>query len=293
MGSGGSSSDNTIRYAPYLEKAHGQLLNHGGSDTPDLSVMDVFNAALNQAPYADYTPLYVNDAFFGDGYEIKNFPTLFDMFGKFMGGIDVCDLYGKIYENIVHAPEINEAVSAQAALLDDDIKANVMPRYLAGMRDINSVMASSFIIGKSIIEDARVKSINKFASEIRLRAVDAAVSMWGTHLKWNQSVTTTYADLFKLYYSSALEVDRTNLEYATKAELWNLNLFDNVRAMLGAMSGSAAASGANEPSQAAKSIGGVMSGAASGAMIGSAVPGIGTTIGAGVGAVMGLASSFF
>ena len=126
-----------------------------------------------------------------------------------------------------------------------------------------------------------------------MRAVDAAVSMLGTHLKWNQSVTTTYADLFKLYYSSALEVDRTNLEYATKAELWNLNLFDNVRAMLGAMSGAAGATGANEPSQAAKSVGGMMSGAASGAMMGSAVPGIGTAMGAGIGAVMGLASSFF
>ncbi len=284
--SGGSSGDNTVRYAKYLESAHSALLNHSGSDSPDLSVIDVFNAALNNSPYEDYVPLYVDDAFFGNDYEIKNFPSLWDMYGKFMGGFDVCDLYGEIYENIVHGPEINAAVSAQAALLDDDIEANVLPRFLGGMRDINSVMSSSFIIGKAIVEDARVKSINKFQSDIRLKAVDAAIKVWDKHLDWNKNVVTVYADLFKLYYATKMDVDKTNLEYATKDELWNLHLFDDVRAMLGAMTGSPAAVGKNEPSQTSKAIAGLASGTATGAMIGG-MPG------AIIGGTLGLAMSFF
>lgn len=287
--SGGSSGSKEVRYAPYLESAHSELLNHGGSDTPNLSFIDVFNATLNKSPYADYTPLYYTDAFFGSGYEIKNFPTLYDMFGKFMGGIDVCDLYGEIYENIVHSPEINEAVSAQAALLDDDIEAKVLPRFLAGMRDINSVMSTSFVIGKGIIEDARVKAINKFASEIRLKAVDATIKVWERHLEWNKAVVQTYGEYAKLYYTVAMDVDRTNLEYAAKHELWNINLFDYARGILGAMQGAAASTGGgNEPSKVQGVIGGAMSGAAAGAMATGGNP-----IGAVVGGVLGLAASFF
>jgi len=283
---GGGSADNTIRYAPYLEAAHSQLLNHKGADTPALSVIDVFNATINQSPYGDYVPLYINDAFFGHGYEMKNFPSLFDLFGKFLAGVDICDLFGQIYENIVHGAEIEAAIRAQAEELDADIQTSVMPRFLAGMRDINSVIASSFVIGKAVIEDARVRSINKFASEIRLKAVDATIKVWERHLDWNKNVATVYADLFKLYYDKSMEVDARNLEYASKDKLWNLNLFDDVRAVLGAMGGAASAGGKNEPSQVSKSVGGALSGAAAGSMI---APGIGTV----VGGVLGLAASFF
>lgn len=285
--SSGGNSQSTVRFAEYLENAHKDLLNNDGADGATLSVVGCMNTAFGASPYGGYAVPAVDDAFFGDGYKIENFPSLYDMFGRFMGGLDICDLWAYMYENVVHAPEIDNAVSAHAALLDDDIQTKIMPRFLAGMRDINSVMASSFIIGKSIIENARVKSVNDFAGQIRLKAVDASIKVWERHLEWNKSVIASYGEYAKQYYNTREMVDRTKMEFDTKGLLWDLNLFDYGRALLGAMQGGAAATGGgNEPSQVAKSVGGALSGAATGAMVGGPV-------GAVVGGAIGLAASFF
>lgn len=299
MGSKGSSApDNTVRFAPYLEAAHKDLLNKSGSDSAALSVVRAFNQALDKSPYRVYEKRYqtdfADDAFFGAGHKLSDYPALFDMFGKFMAGVDICDLWGEVYEDIVRGPEIENAIAAHAALLDDDVQSKIMPRFLAGMRDINSVMSSSFVIGKAIIEDARVKSIDRFGSEIRLRGIDVSIKMWERHLDWNKAVVGSYAEYTKFYYLTAMDVDKTALDYKAKDILWNLNLFDYTRAMLGAMTGAAAASGTpGKPSQLQSSISGAMSGAAAGAMVGSVVPGIGTGVGAVVGGLIGLGASFF
>lgn len=303
-GSGTSSStggdtQSTVRYAPYLEAFHSQILNHGGSDTPDSSFADIFNLTLNASPYVDYEQLDIDEGFFGMTvadptvtYEIKNFPSLWDMFGKFMGGLDVHDLWGQIYEDVIQGPEIENAVTAQSELLQDEIDTNVMPRFLAGMRDINSVQSTAFVVGKSIIQSAHVKSINKFSSQIRLQALSISNEQWSRHLSWDESVIRTFADIFKLYYATRLDMDRANLEYLAKDAMWNINLFENARSILGAMTGSAATSqSGNEPSTAQKAIGGALSGAAAGAMVGPML-GASALTGGIVGGLLGLGSAF-
>ena len=299
-------SDNTVRFAPYLEKAHSKLLDHEGSDEPIVSFIDAFNATickhpgfgddfnedLIESPYSGYEVIDIDEGYFGIRtddpsltYEMKNYPSLWDMFGKFMAGLDVHDLWGQIYEDVIQGPEIENAVVAQSALLQDDIDTMVMPKFLAGMRDINSVQSTTFVIGKAIIQGAHVKSINKFSSQIRMHALSISNEQWANHLKWDESVIRSYTEMFKLYYASRLDMDRTNLEYPTKDLMWNVNLFENARAILGAMSGSAATVTGNEPSQASKAIGGAMMGAAGGAMVGGGP-------GAVIGGVLGFASSF-
>lgn len=291
-GGDSESSQTTVRYAPYLEAFHSRILDHGGSDSPDLSFIDAFNVALGMSPYGAYEQVDVDEGFFGMTtddptvtYEIKNFPSLWDMFGKFMGGLDIHDLWGQIYEDVIQGPEITNAVTAQSDLLQDDIDTQVMPRFLAGMRDINSVQATTFVIGKAIIQDAHVKSMNKFSTQIRLHALSISNEQWIKHLDWDKTVVTVFAEMFKLYYTARIDVDRANLEYQAKDGMWDVNLFENARAILGAMAGSAAATPQNEPSQAQKAIGGAMSGAAAGAMI------AGPT-GAIIGGVLGLATAF-
>jgi hypothetical protein len=83
-------------------------------------------------------------------------------------------------------------------------------------------------------------------------------------------------------------MDKANLDYPTKDLMWNVNLFENARAILGAMTGSAATTSGNEPSQASKAIGGAMMGAAGGAMM---MPG-NPLMGGLVGGALGFASSF-
>jgi len=282
MGGGGGDSETTVRYAPYLESVHKELLDHDGSDTPALSMIDVYNATLNQSPYGLGLPSIstVEASFFGPDYSISSFPALWDMFGRFLGALDVCDLWGFMYENVIHAPEIERAVTAHSAVLSHDIESTVLPRFNAGMRDINSVMASSFVIGRSLIEQERVRDVNKFQADIRIAALAEATKMWISHLDWNKDVIRIYNDMNKQYYLTSMDTTEAHYGHLAKHAMWNMNLFENMRAFLGALGGGTATSSQNEPSKTQKALGGAMAGASMGMMTGNPLL-------AGVGAIVG------
>lgn len=287
-----------VRYAPYLEAVHEKFL---GSGSPTLDFVQVFNLTLGQSPYAGYEDVDIDEGFFGISvtdpdvtYEIRNFPSLWDMFGKFMAGLDLHDLWGQIYEDVVQGSEINNAVSAHSAMLQDEIDTNVLPRFLAGMRDINSVQATTFVVGKAIIQDAHVKAVNDFGTKLRIQAMNIAQDQWAKHLDWNKNVIVVFSEMMKLYYSARMDIDRNQLEYATKDAMWDINLFENARNILGAMAGGAASVTGNEPSTAQKVLGGAMSGGAAGATVGAAMGMAGLSLATfGIaGAAIGIASIF-
>jgi len=281
--------DTTVRYAPYLESAHSSILNHAGADSPTSSFIDIFNVTLGASPYADYESIDLSDAFFSDGYSIGDFPSLWDMFGKFMAGLDLHDLWSQTYDDVLDGGEIANAVAAQSAVLLDELDSAVFPRFDAGMRDINAVQSSAFIIGRAnILEDGYLKAINKFQAQIRLHVLDVSVQIWNKHVDWNEAVIRVYGELFKLYYSLRMDAERDALEYQAKDAMWDINLFENARAMLGALTGAAATADKNEPSTMQKAVGGAMSGAAAGYMASSGNP-----VGAVIGGALGLAASLF
>lgn len=246
MGGGKGSSTQTVRYAPYLEEIHQRYLDDHGAETPSTNFTAVFNTALGKSPYT-YPATDVDKGFFGlrdDDptltYEIENFPSLWDMFGKFIAGLDVHDLWSDIYEDVVHGPDVQAVVSAHAADTQDSIDQDVLPKFLAGMRDINAVQSTAFIIGKALIQDSHVREVNKFSADIRAKAIDNSVTMWSRHLDWSQSVIKVYGEMFRLYYGTKNEMDNTDMERAAKNSLWDLGLFENAKSFIGAMHGAAA-----------------------------------------------------
>lgn len=293
-GSSGNSEVTEVRYAPYLEAAHEEILNStGGDGLGGHSVFEAIHASIGQSPYSTYSSVDVDEGFFGyvEGtsttYEISNFPSLFDMYGKFMAGLDVCDLWGTMYENVVQGGEITDAVTAHSEIVQDELDTTIVPRFLAGMRDINAVQSSAFVTGKALIANAHLKNINEFQAKIRLNAIQTSAIMWAKHLDWNREVMAVYSGMFGQYYSTSKEMVGTNLEYAIKDELWDLSVLDHGRAAIGAMAGAAAAKIEPEPSQARKALGGAMSGAA----MGGAMTG-GSPLGAVIGGLLGAAASF-
>ena len=202
MAGGGSKSGKTeIRYAPYIESKH----------TSFLTALQGFRiAATGNSPYANYTDIEVEDAFFGVGYAISSFPSLYDMYGKFMAGLDIEVLYDQIFEDTVNSPVVSNLVAAEAALIDDEININSLPRFQTGMRDINSVMSSSFVIGKALIEDTRTKMVSKFSAELKYRLIPVVQDRWSKHLDWNKGVIGAYVELMKLYYSAKTDINEVN-----------------------------------------------------------------------------------
>jgi hypothetical protein len=264
--------------------------------------------AMVQNPFTAYVDIEVDDAFFGAGYIISSFLSLYDMFGKFMAGLDIEVLYDQIFESTVNTPEVNALVAAESAMMDDDIETNSLPRLQTGLRDMNSVLSSTFIIGKALIEDAKAKALSKFSAGLKYALIPAAQARWSTHLEWNKGVVGVYAEIMKFYFSTKVDTDEINYSMAAKEALWPFTLLDFERAALGTLQG---ASNSKEnvagASMTSRVIGGALSGAAMGAMAGSHISAtsgasLSSGVGAGasyagagavVGAVLGAAAAYY
>lgn len=282
MGSGGGSSGkqtNTIRYADYIESQHKDFLN---------KVAESRDLIINDSPFAGYVDVEYLPGFFGIGFTIASFPSLYDMFGKFMAGLDVDALFDQILDQSINSSVIDDRVSVHGVDLEDDIEQNAMPRFTTGMRDINAVVSSSFIIGRALMETQRTKAISKYDAELRAAMLPLATTRWQAHLEWNKSVVNTYAEIMKLYFSVAMDIDNHNYTMAAKDKLWPFTVLDYERACLGALQGATKASqDVAGASTAQKAIGGAMTGAAAGMMVSGGNP-----IGGVIGGVLGLASAF-
>lgn len=273
----------TVRYAGYIESKHQGFLNE---------ILARRNAVIDESPFDGYTDIVVEDAFFGAGYGIASFPSLNDMYGKFMAGLDIDALYDQIFGQTINAAAVGNVVKTEAALLDDYIENTSLPRFKASKRNIGSVLSTAFLTGQAMIEDGAVKSLAKFDAELRYRLIPVAAERWRSHLDWNKATVLTYAEIMKLYYSVKMDVDEMNYSMAAQNLLWPFTVLDYERAAIGALQGAKTTKGRAGASQLQKSVSGALSGAAAGAMIGSVVPGIGTGAGALVGGAMGLAASF-
>jgi len=282
---GDGDSTTTVRFAPYIEERHQSFLE---------SIYSHRLAVEDDSPFDGFSDIVIDAAFFGTGYTIASFPSLYDMYGKFMAGLDIDTLFSQIFEDTVNAPEINDLVAAESTLLDDEITEKILPPILTGSRDINSVLSSTFIVAKSIPRDTQLKLISKFSAEAKYRVISVAVDRWKTHLDWNKNIVMSYAEIMKLFFSAKMDIEDFNYSMVAKNKLWPFTVLEYERAALGALTG---ATTANKEvaggSKAQKAIGGALGGAAAGAYVGSVVPGIGTAVGAVVGGVLGLASSMF
>jgi len=285
---GGSSSHRnttqtgTLRYAPYVEAYHETFLDLTHSKTV---------AVLEDSPFDGYVPIEVDDAFFSIGYAISDFPSLYDMFGKFMAGFDVEILWGYIFEDSLNSSEINSTVSSEMKLIDDNIIKNTLPDFQIMMRGINSVMSSSFVIGKSVIENARVKALSKISTEAKFQMIPGVQEKFNSSLNWDKKTVTTYAEAMKLYYMTKMHVDNDNYKYDAQDKLWPFTVLDFERSALGALQGSVRFQKIQEiKKRSALSKGLVIASyTATGAYIGSVIPGLGTIVGAVIGFIIGLA----
>jgi len=260
-GGGGGDSQNTVRYAPYIEAKHTAFLN---------TVAASRIAVIDDSPFDGYTDIEVDDAFFGAGYLISSFPSLYDMYGKFMAGLDIESLWDQIFEDTVNSSVATDLVSAEAALMDDDIDTNVIPRLQTGMRNINAVMSSSFVVGKAIVEDARVKSLSKFSAGSKFSLIPIASARWSTHPEWNKSVVGLYSEMLKFYFSAKTDIDEVNYSMAVKDRLWPFTVLDFERAAIAALQGAVnSKTDVAGASTTAKVLSGALSGAAMGALVGS------------------------
>lgn len=285
MGSSGGSSSggdstNTIRYASYIETRHQTFLADSAAYT---------NSAVANNPYDTFTDIPVDAGFFGTGYILASFPALFDVYGKFVAGLDIDALWEEILASTTNSPAAKNLVVAESALLDDELDSSVLPKFMTGMRDLNATMSSTFVNGKALLIDSKQKAIGKFSAELKWKLVGIAQDRYKAHIAWNIEVVNQYANLFNTYFSSKNNMTRLNYEFKAKGALWDLDVLDYHRANLGALQGAIkqTSNQSSSGSTATGVLGGALSGAAAGGMMTGGNP-IGMVAGGIIGGVASL-----
>lgn len=265
-GGGGGGSDtqtNYIRYAPYVESRHQSFLTEVATRRSTIG-------RPGDSPYRSYSGPDLNLIFFGTGSTIGSFTALYRQYDVLFTDYDEDEAYRLLFDNTMSSSQTKDLIKAQRQALSDDLEAEALPRLMLGARDVNAMQGSTYIVAKAMLEEARLKEVNKFAADTRYKMINVAMDRWKIALTWRQQKFKQYQDLHKFYLASMF--DFTSQEYGMKAKdvLWPFTVLEHERAALGALQGAKTNThvAGDEGGGVAGALGGALSGAAAGAMIG-------------------------
>jgi hypothetical protein len=229
MGGGNSTSawrSHEQRFAPYIENRHADLINTTAAYRASI---------IAEYPYADYVDQNFNEVFFGVGYAIADFPSLYDMYGKFMAGFDVESLWNKNFSTATTLEELDEKTRKVIVDKDENLIHETLPEFKLKMRELGAVNCSSFIIGKAQIESNRTKILSTISADTKFKMLKEAENKFVKELNWNQDVIKGYSEMMKFYYMTAATVTDANYTFAAKNVLWPMEVLDFERSVFNAM----------------------------------------------------------
>jgi len=338
MGGGGSSGK--VSYPNYIETTHLDWLVSSAATTmtANLSVTDALNTGFGANPYTAITAYDPATPITALLASVDSFSALADAFIvsqvvdptlEVTPGITVPGAVANPVTVLTDA-NITADTAAHAAVItalkDNQLTSDIMPRFEAGMRDINAVMSSAFVVGRAIIESEATLEITrqsaKHDSQLRLaarptdvQAADVAVKIGAINLErskvelaehelelknaelilsaitgrleFQKSVMMATIESQRIKIVALKEQEDRDLEIDNLDAMWELQLFTHAGNLLAAPAGGTAIPG-KTGSAAASAIGGALSGAAMGAMAGATKGSIGGPAGAAVGGVVGL-----
>ena len=288
-GGGGSSGD--VDFPDYMKTFHGRALDGSGADTPTSSIVDIINASLGNSPFAAATA-YDPDT------DITAYEAAISGFDTLIAGIDEATDWAALFTQAetsidgVSDDDIDDDVDAFADELDDEITTKVLPRFEAGMRDINAVVSSAFVIGRANIEGFRDRDVARHASKLRLgvvadrqksyvMATEQMLRLLIARYGWEESYMRTVIEAKRIKIVAKKEEVDENLKIGEDDATWDLELYQYGANLLASIGSGTMVPKTNKPSRTSSVIGGAMAGATAGSMVS---PGWGTAIGAVVGA---------
>ena len=286
---GGGGGSGAINYPDYMEAWHSMALDDSGADTLTRSLTDVMDAAIGNSPWATAT-IYNPDAelalMIAAPDELQNLVTLLS------NGTTLDTLIADILDHT----RVDDAVTEYSADLGARLTAEVLPRFESGMRDINAVVSSAFVIGRAIIEDGQTRQVAKYSADLHMRAFsNDALQVIGMKLQYQQVASSMIIEANRMKIVAKKEETDGNNKIEEQDALWDIEVFQYGGNLLAGIGG-----GTVNPkedvtrSKLGSAIGGAMSGAVAGAMYGATEGAlVGSAPGALIGGILGAASSLF
>ena len=283
---GGGGGSGKVSYPSYLEDWHAMALDDTGVDTLTSSMTDIMDAAIGSSPWTGQTA-YDPDT---DLTSLIAAPNVLQTLVTLLSSGTTLDT---LISDVLDQSRIDDSVTEYAADLDARLTAEVLPRFEAGMRDINAVVSRAFVIGRALIEENQDRQVAKYSADLHMKAFsDDAIRVIGLKLEYQKAVSQMLAEAYRIKIVAKKEETDTNIKLDEEDALWDLEVFQYGANLVASIGGGTVKPFTDQASTAQSMIGGALSGAAAGAMVGSTVPGIGTVAGAIGGGVLGAASSF-
>ncbi len=295
---GGGSSSGKIKYPAYMEAFHGSMLDNGGADTFTNSVVDAINAAYGSSPFDSVVA-------FDPVTELTAMDSALCAFDAAVNALDNDDDWEsamtaarvEIDTNVVSTAYIDADVAEFSDLLDDERDTKILPRFKAGMANINAAMSSSFVMGEAIIEAFGARDVSKYSKELRMKlnwqrnemivkAAETMLSNLMSRIGYERDVAHYRIEMNRLSIAAYKEQDDRDMWLDEQDALWDVSLFAYGGNALAAIAGAAASTREKGPSQAQSAVSGAVSGAAMGYMMSGGNP-----YGAAAGAAIGLGAS--
>ena len=300
-GGGGGGSSGAVDFPAYMKTIHGLWLDRGGVSTVAVgeSVNELIHAGLVASPYDGeivYNPDTNIAAFLAELADFKSDVDGMTPTTEWLSYMTA--VRTEIDTNLMSEASITTVTNAHAAVLDDRLTTEVLPRFQVGMRDVNAVISSTFVVGQSVLEAFNTREVAEFDAKLRvanygqrsqmiIKGAEDVIQLLQFKMNYKDSIVKTTIEANRIKTVMKGEEFEGQLDVDDKAYRWGLELYQHGANVLSAISGSAVST-QKAPSKGGSALGGALSGAAAGAMAGSYVlPGWGTAIGAVVGGIGG------
>ena len=232
-GKWGGNTEATIRYYGGIEDAYMSLYRRS---------WPVMDALYEHSPYATgFDVIAPESAFFAAGYIVSDFPSMYDMFGKFMAGLDIEVLRSQIQLDFIRGTVSEELKTTNRINENYDTDTIILPKIKASMQSMNAVMSSSFIDSQATVYSNMEKRINTYNANIDMKLLDNAIQWASKHLEWNTQVISTYNKIINDYLTHNANYLSTKTSIVKMDKLWPFTVFDQFRAIVGCLNGAAAA----------------------------------------------------
>lgn len=277
----GGGNSGAVDFPQYMKDIHNVWINHQ-LHSVNYCITDLMNSA-----WSGDTP-FTSAAAYNPDADIAAFNAQGTALSTLVGLLSLSTPLDELVENVLSDTRITEDVDAFANTMDADLNTRVYPRFEAGMRDLNAVMSSAFVIGRTNLEEARGREVGKYQATLRLKAFgDDALQLIGMKLQYQQVVAQTITEQRRIAIVAKKEQVEDNMDFDVRDRLWDLEVYQHGMNVLGGIGGGSTP-GPKGLTKGQSALGGAMAGAAVGTQV---KPGWGTAIGAVVGGVAGYLSN--
>jgi transposase len=222
MGGSGGGASGAVSYPAYMTVFHQQILDHTGSDHPNNSFIEAFNLAYGNSPFVGavaFNPDLLIESLNIGVARLSTFIVGLDQAvdfnnaistarGQFLLGTTIgntATLYPTALDTTVIPPvvvsggEIANDIAAMDVIFTDQIEQEELPRFRAGMLNINAIHSSAYIIGEALIRASKDKALIKYGTDLQLKTNEQVRDI-------NSRLTITQAEINARHAMSYREI---------------------------------------------------------------------------------------